>query len=212
MSWTGLAAAAAILIPAHALPPRGGDPAAPGPPSDLAAAPGAAEISVLTYNVKGLPWPAAWGRAAALRKIGGELARLRREGRQPDVVLIQEGFRGEIAIVVVQSDQHYPRRSADPTVPDRCTERRVEPSSNAAVLLAERANSRCIEKLASDQIMRARRGRNHGARFVDDIDDRARARARVRTNGQELNETIETCRDGRDADDLPVAANAARHR
>lgn len=58
------------------------------------------EISVLTYNVRGLPWPIALGRGAALREIGRELARMRDEGRQPDVVLIQEGFRGEIADLV----------------------------------------------------------------------------------------------------------------
>jgi endonuclease/exonuclease/phosphatase family metal-dependent hydrolase len=54
------------------------------------------EISVLTYNVRGLPWPVALGRARALRAIGDELAELRRQGRQPDVVLLQEGFRGEV--------------------------------------------------------------------------------------------------------------------
>ncbi len=61
------------------------------------------EISVLTYNVKGLPWPIAKGRAQALREIGEELALLRREGRQPDVVLIQEGFRDEIEDLVAAS-------------------------------------------------------------------------------------------------------------
>ena len=62
------------------------------------------ELSVLTYNVRGLPWPLALGRADALKDIGAELARMRREGRQPDVVLIQEGFRGEVG---------YCRRRAD---------------------------------------------------------------------------------------------------
>lgn len=66
-----------------------------------------AEISVLTYNVKGLPWPIARGRGEALREIGRELATLRREGREPDVVLIQEGFRGEIADLVRESGYRY---------------------------------------------------------------------------------------------------------
>ncbi len=66
-----------------------------------------AEISVLTYNVKGLPWPIARGRGEALREIGRELAALRREGREPDVVLIQEGFRGEIADLVRESGYRY---------------------------------------------------------------------------------------------------------
>lgn len=74
-----------------------------------------AEISVLTYNIRGLPWPIALGRGAALREIGRELAELRREGRQPDVVLIQEGFRDEVAQLFETSGYRYwargPRRS-----------------------------------------------------------------------------------------------------
>jgi endonuclease/exonuclease/phosphatase family metal-dependent hydrolase len=61
----------------------------------------------LTYNVKGLPWPFARGRATALREIGRELAALRAEGRQPDIVLIQEGFRGEVADLVKASGYRY---------------------------------------------------------------------------------------------------------
>jgi endonuclease/exonuclease/phosphatase family metal-dependent hydrolase len=78
-------------------------------PPAAAAAPavGSAEISVLTYNVRGLPWPAARGRAAALREIGAELAQMRQEGRQPDVVLLQEGFRGEVADLVAASGYAY---------------------------------------------------------------------------------------------------------
>lgn len=77
--------------------------AAPAPVAETsvaAATPRGLEISVLTYNVRGLPWPVAHGRAQALRAIGEELAELRRQGRQPDVVLLQEGFRGEIADLV----------------------------------------------------------------------------------------------------------------
>ena len=66
-----------------------------------------AEISVLTYNVRGLPWPIALGRGAALREIGRELAAMRREGRQPDVVLIQEGFRDEVAGLFRESGYRY---------------------------------------------------------------------------------------------------------
>jgi len=66
-----------------------------------------AELSVLTYNVRGLPWPIALGRGAALKKIGRELAQMRAEGRQPDVVLIQEGFRAEIADLIRESGYKY---------------------------------------------------------------------------------------------------------
>lgn len=51
-----------------------------------------ADISVLTYNVKGLPWPAAWDRPQALKQISDRLALMRREGRQPSVVVLQEAF------------------------------------------------------------------------------------------------------------------------
>lgn len=79
----------------------------PGAPLEAPPPPRSAEISVLTYNVRGLPWPIAHGRAEALRKIGEELAALRAEGRQPDVVLIQEGFREEIGGLVQASGYRY---------------------------------------------------------------------------------------------------------
>jgi endonuclease/exonuclease/phosphatase family metal-dependent hydrolase len=66
-----------------------------------------AEISVLTYNIRGLPWPIALGRRSALREIGQELAAMRADGRQPDIVLIQEGFRGEVANLVKTSGYRY---------------------------------------------------------------------------------------------------------
>jgi endonuclease/exonuclease/phosphatase family metal-dependent hydrolase len=72
--------------------------AAPAPPPSPHEA--TREISVLTYNVRGLPWPVAQGRAQALRDIGRELANLRAQGRQPDVVLLQEGFRGEVGELI----------------------------------------------------------------------------------------------------------------
>jgi endonuclease/exonuclease/phosphatase family metal-dependent hydrolase len=65
------------------------------------------EISVLTYNIRGLPWPIALGRHAALKEIGRELATLRAEGRQPDIVLIQEGFRREVSNLVKTSGYRY---------------------------------------------------------------------------------------------------------
>lgn len=69
-----------------------------GPPASEPGSHGqATSISVLTYNVRGLPWPVASGRGNALRAIGQELAMMRRAGQQPDVVLIQEGFRSEIS-------------------------------------------------------------------------------------------------------------------
>ena len=68
------------------------------------------EISVLSFNVAGLPWPIACGkhsrqtdannkripiacdRASALETIGDTLGELRLQGIEPDIVLLQEAF------------------------------------------------------------------------------------------------------------------------
>jgi len=65
------------------------------------------QISVMTYNIQGLPWPIASGRGEALKAIGRRLAQMRREGRNPDVLLIQEGFRAEVADLVKASGYRY---------------------------------------------------------------------------------------------------------
>ncbi|AXB79502.1 endonuclease/exonuclease/phosphatase family protein [Novosphingobium sp. P6W] len=70
---------AAVLPPAPAL----------APVPHVAAANG---LSVMTYNVEGLPFPLAYGRSARLAEIGERLGALRRAGRQPKVVLLQEAF------------------------------------------------------------------------------------------------------------------------
>ena len=52
----------------------------------------AQDISIMSYNVHGLPWPLTRGRPGALRKIGARLAAMRAEGNQPHLVLLQEAF------------------------------------------------------------------------------------------------------------------------
>ncbi|QJR04387.1 endonuclease [Sphingobium yanoikuyae] len=54
-------------------------------------------LSVMTYNVMGLPWPIALGRDEALGHIADRLAALRRAGRQPHIVLLQEAFSPQVA-------------------------------------------------------------------------------------------------------------------
>lgn len=54
-----------------------------------------AALSVMTYNVKGLPWPVAWGRDGAANSIGQKLGELRAQGRQPHIVALQEAFTDE---------------------------------------------------------------------------------------------------------------------
>lgn len=60
-------------------------------------------LSVMTYNVKGLPFPLAYGWAEALEAIGDRLRKLRREGRQPDVILLQEAFIPEAKAIARQA-------------------------------------------------------------------------------------------------------------
>lgn len=52
----------------------------------------ASPLSVMTYNVHGLPWPLAQGRDADFGRIAARLRAMRRNGTQPDVVVLQEAF------------------------------------------------------------------------------------------------------------------------
>lgn len=49
-------------------------------------------ISVMTYNVQGLPWPLAARRNEAFGRIEKRLMRLRNGGAHPHVVVLQEAF------------------------------------------------------------------------------------------------------------------------
>ena len=50
------------------------------------------ELSVMTYNIHGLPWPIAWGRPAQLARIAATLRDMRHAGRNPHIVVLQEAF------------------------------------------------------------------------------------------------------------------------
>lgn len=54
-------------------------------------------LSVLTYNVEGLPWPARRSRTPRLREIASQLAGMREKNAAPDIVLLQEAFTSEAA-------------------------------------------------------------------------------------------------------------------
>lgn len=73
-------------------------PEPPGEPGDF---------SVMTYNVKGLPWPVAWGRDTALLRIGDRLADLRAAGQQPSVVVLQEAFIDEAKAIGERAGYRY---------------------------------------------------------------------------------------------------------
>ena len=70
------------------------------------------ELSVLTYNIEGLGWPARVSRADDLAAIGETLARMRAAGTAPDVVLFQEMFSGSAKQAV--ADTGYPAIAAGP--------------------------------------------------------------------------------------------------
>lgn len=61
-------------------------------PFDPLSQPVAAPVSIMTYNVEGLPWPVRINRRASLFRMANRLQALRAAGRQPHIVLLQEVF------------------------------------------------------------------------------------------------------------------------
>jgi endonuclease/exonuclease/phosphatase family metal-dependent hydrolase len=49
-------------------------------------------VTILSYNVEGLPWPLAFGRNEAADAIADQLADLRHLGSHPQIVAVQEAF------------------------------------------------------------------------------------------------------------------------
>lgn len=86
-----------------------------------------ASLSVLTYNVHGLPWPLATGRDAAFASMITQLKTMRSEGRQPHVVVLQEAFTSEAKDIGKLSGYRYvangpavrDRSPVTPTILDR---------------------------------------------------------------------------------------------
>lgn len=70
-------------------------------------APGPARLRVMTFNIKGLPFPAATGRPAAMARIANRLARLRSRGRQPQVVALQEAFTSDAKAIAALAGYRY---------------------------------------------------------------------------------------------------------
>ena len=75
------------------------------------------QIKLLTYNVAGLPWPAASGRPQALQRIGDRLAALRRQGQAPHVVVLQEAFTSEALAIGARAGYRYQARVPDADAP-----------------------------------------------------------------------------------------------
>lgn len=66
-----------------------------------------AELSILTYNIEGLPWPARNGRGEDLSRIADQLRALRAEGRQPHVVLFEEAFSHKARAIAGKAGYRY---------------------------------------------------------------------------------------------------------
>lgn len=79
-------------------------------------------LSVLTYNLEGLGWPARKGRARELKEIGERLAAMREAGTGPDVILFQEMFSGAAKRAVAASGYPAiapgPQRTTPPMIAD----------------------------------------------------------------------------------------------
>jgi endonuclease/exonuclease/phosphatase family metal-dependent hydrolase len=69
-------------------------------------------LSVLSYNIEGLGWPARSGRKPSLMEIGRHLSEMHGAGTAPDVVLFQEMF-GDPAKKAVRSSG-YPAIESGP--------------------------------------------------------------------------------------------------
>jgi endonuclease/exonuclease/phosphatase family metal-dependent hydrolase len=106
--------------------------------------------TLLTYNVKGLPWPIASERSAALNSIAEQLLALRRQGRQPHLVALQEAFVPEAKAIGRVAGYRYeaygPPQSEAPQSVATAQDRRF--LGDASFMLGERAGKRVDSGLA----------------------------------------------------------------
>lgn len=91
-------------------------------------------LSVMTYNVKGAPWPVTHGRGPDLRAIGDRLRQLRSEGRNPHIVLLQEAFSGNARAIAQRAGYRFVVRG--PGASERTPEPAAAPD---AAFLARRS-------------------------------------------------------------------------
>lgn len=70
-------------------------------------APFTGRLSILTYNIHGLPWPVALGRDADFTRIAARLGALRRQGDGPNIVVLQEAFTPEARAIGRQAGYRY---------------------------------------------------------------------------------------------------------
>jgi endonuclease/exonuclease/phosphatase family metal-dependent hydrolase len=106
--------AALILSSLAALGATGTNVGGADRPPPSAAVPADGRLTVMTYNIKGLPWPVASGRAEAIAAIGARLAALRRQGRQPHVLLLQEAFTSDATTIAARAGYAHAAYGPEP--------------------------------------------------------------------------------------------------
>ena len=94
-----------------------------------------ATLSVLTYNLEGLGWPARKARSRELKEIGTRLAAMRADGSGPDVILFQEMFSAAAKRAVAASD--YPAIAPGPRRTTKSSIGRSKMSGKAKPLKGE---------------------------------------------------------------------------
>ena len=89
------------------------------PVAAVAPAPGPAPatLSVMTYNIEGLTWPARTGRAPFLAAMTEEFARMEQAGDLPDVIVFQEAF--STAALRTATSTPHPYVALGPRAPTR---------------------------------------------------------------------------------------------
>ena len=106
-------------------------------------------LSMLTYNVKGLPWPLATGRPKALAEIARRLMTMCREGRQPHLVALQEAFVPDAKAIGRAAGYRYAAfgpGEADAPAPTIATDQAFD--AQAAYLAGERSGKQADSGLA----------------------------------------------------------------
>jgi endonuclease/exonuclease/phosphatase family metal-dependent hydrolase len=64
-------------------------------------------LTVMSYNIKGLPWPVASGRPEALARIAARLAASRITASQPHIVMFQEAFSDAAKAIGAEAGYRY---------------------------------------------------------------------------------------------------------
>jgi len=134
-AWLALLIAAAALGVSGAAAPRATAHRAVGRADALRASLAQnGALTVMSYNVEGLPAPARFGRSASLERIGSRLAGLRLEGRQPNVVLLQEAFAAEAGRIASRAGYRY---AVDGPMADEVNR---QPAPAGAAMLVDQAS------------------------------------------------------------------------